>query len=103
MKRLIIALLLVLMVAAATTALNFTFTVTNASITTSNTSLSVSGPASLTVSGVSPDTGTFSASGSLSNIAGGNVIVPFTITLGYGTITGNMEFSDTVLVNSGQR
>ena len=102
MKRLIIALLLVLMVAAATTALNFTFTVTNASITTSNTSLSVSGPASLTVSGVSPDTGTFSASGSLSNIVAGNVIVPFTITLGYGTITGNMEFSDTLLVNSGQ-
>jgi len=102
MRRLLVAQLSILIVAAGATVVSFTFAVTNASITTSSTSLSVSGPAKLTVSGVSPDTGTFSASGSLSNISGGNVIVPFTITLGYGTMTGNMQFSDTALVNSGQ-
>ncbi len=74
---------------------------TSASVTASETRVSVSGPAELTVSGVSPDTGTFSASGSLTNISGGNVTVPFTTTLGYGTITGNMTFPETVLVSSG--
>jgi hypothetical protein len=30
------------------------------------------------------------------------VVVPFTISLGYGSIVGNMQFSQTLLVNSGQ-
>jgi len=103
MSRLTIAPLSVLFLAVGVYAaiLNFTFTVTNASVTTSGTGVSVSGPATLTVSGVSPDTGTFSASGSLANISGGNVTVPFTVTLGHGTITGTMTFPETVLVSSG--
>ena len=92
MSRLMIAPLSIAIVAAGATLLNFTFTVTNASITTSGTGVSISAPAALTVSGVSPDTGTFRASGSLSNISGGNVNVPFTITLGHDTITGTMQF-----------
>jgi len=91
----------ILIVAAGAAVLNFTFTVTSASITTSETSVSVSGPAALTADGVSPDTGTFSASGSLANISGGNVTVPFTLTLGHGTITGSMTFPETVLVGAG--
>jgi len=101
MSRLMIASMSMLIVAAGAAVLNFTFTVTNASITTSETSVSVSGPASLTAAGVSPDTGTFSASGSLANISAGNVTVPFTLTLGHGTITGSMTFPETVLVGAG--
>jgi uncharacterized protein (TIGR03437 family) len=103
MRRLTIAPLSILLLAVGVYAaiLNFTFTVTSASVTTSGTSVSVSGNASLTVSGVAPDTGTFSASGSLANINGGNVTVPFTTTLGHGTLTGNMTFPETVLVGSG--
>ena len=82
--------------------LSFTFTVTNASVTVSGTAV-FSGPASLTLAGSSPDTGTFSASGSVANISAGNVTVPFTTTLGHGTITGAMTFPETALVNSGQR
>ena len=74
--------------------------VTNASVTVSGTTV-FSGPATLALAGSSPDTGTFTASGSLTNISGGNVTVPFTVTLGHGTITGTMTFPETVLVNSG--
>jgi hypothetical protein len=52
------------------------------------------------VSGVGTDTGTFSASGSLANVSGGNVTVPFTTKLSYGTITGNMTFPEGVLAGS---
>jgi len=82
----------ILIVTAGAAVLNFTFTLTNASITSSNTSVSVSGPASLEVIGVGTDTGSFSASGSLSNVSGGNVTVPFTVTLGHGTFSGTMTF-----------
>ena len=82
--------------------LNFTFAVTGASITTSGTSVSVSGPASLTVSGIGTDTGTFSGSGSLANVTGGNVTVPFMVTLRDGTFGGNMTFPLAVLAGSGQ-
>ena len=92
---------LFLVVGVYAAVLNFTFTVTNASITTSGTGVSVSGPASLTVSGVGTDTGTFSASGTLANISGGNVTVPFTITLGHGTLSGTNTFPVDVLVGSG--
>jgi uncharacterized protein (TIGR03437 family) len=78
----------------------FTFTVTNAPVTMSGTSV-FSGPASLALAGGSPDTGTFSASGSLTNISAGNVTVPFTVTLGHGTLTGTMAFPETALVASG--
>ncbi len=91
----------ILIVAAGAAVLSFTFTVTNASITTSGTGVSVSGPATLNVSGVGTDTGTFSASGSLTNVSGGNVTVPFTVTLGHGTFAGNMTFPEGVLVGSG--
>ncbi len=101
MSRLMIAPALILIVAAGAAILNFTFTVTSASVTASETSVSVSGPATLTLSGVSPDTGTFSASGSLANISGGNVTVPFTATLGHGTITGTVTFPETSLVSPG--
>ena len=83
----------ILIVAAEAAVLNFTFTVTNASITSSQTTVSVSGPATLTVSGVGTDTGTFSASGSLANVSGGNVTVPFSVTLGHGTFSGTMSFA----------
>ena len=63
--------------------------------------MSVSGPSTLMVSGVGSDTSTFSATGSLTNISGGNLTLPFTVTLGHGTITGNMTFPETVLLNSG--
>ena len=92
MSCLMIAPVSILMVAAGAAVLNFTFTVTNASITSSQTSVSVSGPTTLTVSGVGTDTGTFSASGSLANVSGGNVTVPFTVTLSKGTYTGTMTF-----------
>ena len=103
MSRLMIAPLSILLLAVGVYAaiLNFTFTVTSASVTASGTSVSVSGPATLTVSGVGTDTGTFSASGSLTNISGGNVTIPFTTTLGYGTLTGTMTFPETALVNPG--
>ncbi len=103
MSRLMIASLSILLLAVGVYAaiLNFTFTVTSASVTTSGTSVSVSGPATLEVSGVSPDTGTYSASGSLTNISGGNVTVPFTATLGQGTLTGTVTFPETALVNPG--
>ena len=100
MSRLTIALALTLIVAAEAATLNFTFTVTNASITTSETNVSVTGPATLTLSGITSDPGTFSASGSLASVAGGNVIVPFTTKLGHGTLTGNMTFPENVLVGS---
>lgn len=100
MNRLMIVLVSILMVAAGAAVLNFTFTVTGASITTSGTSVSVSGPATLTVSGVGTDTGTFTASGSLANISGGDVTVPFTVTLGHGTFTGDMTFPVDVLGGS---
>jgi uncharacterized protein (TIGR03437 family) len=74
--------------------------VTNASVTVSGTTV-FSGPATLALAGSSPDTGTFTASGSLTNISGGNVTVPFTVTLGPGTINGTVTFPETVLVNSG--
>jgi uncharacterized protein (TIGR03437 family) len=92
MSRRIIAPLSILVVAAGAAVLNFTFTVTNASITSSQTNVSVSGPATLTVSGVGTDSGTFSASGSLANITGDDLTVPFTVTLGHGTFEGNMTF-----------
>lgn len=92
MSRLIIAPVSLLIVAAGAAVLNFTFTVTNASITASQTSVSVSGPATLAVAGLAPDSGTFSASGSLANVSGGNVTVPFTTTLGAGTFSGTMTF-----------
>jgi hypothetical protein len=79
---------------------NFTFTVTSASVSASGTSVTASGPATMTVSGLSPDTGTFTASGSVANISGGNVTVPFNVTLGHGTITGTVTFPETVLVSS---
>src|SRR5271157_2156486 len=103
MSRLMIAPLSILLLAVGVYAaiLNFTFNVTNASVTTSGTIVSVSGPATLTVSGVSPDTGTYSASGSLTNINGGNVTIPFTATLGQGTLTGTVTFPETALVNPG--
>lgn len=82
----------ILIAVAGAAALNFTFTVTNASITSSQTSVSVSGPATLMVSGVGTDTGTFSASGSLANVSGGDVTVPFSVTLGDGTFSGTMTF-----------
>ncbi len=91
MNRLIIAVAIII-VAAGAAVLNFTFTVTNASITSSETTISVSGPATLTVSGVGTDTGTFSASGSLANVSGGNVTVPFTVTLTQGSYSGTMTF-----------
>ena len=72
---------------------------TNASVTVTGNTV-FSGPATLTLAG-SPDTGTFSASGSLNNISGGNVTAPFTVTLGHGTITGSMTFPETALVNAG--
>jgi uncharacterized protein (TIGR03437 family) len=97
--RLILFLFLAVGIYAAI--VNFTFTVTSASVTTSGTAVSVSGPATLTVSGLSPDTGTFQASGSLANISGGNVTVPFTMILGQGTLTGTMTFPETALVNPG--
>lgn len=90
----------ILIVAAGAATVNFTFSVTNASITTSGTAVSVSGPATITVSGVGTDTGTFSASGSLANVSGGNVTIPFTDTFGHGTLTGNMTFPEGVLVGS---
>ena len=94
MSRFMIAPLSILLLAVGVYAaiLNFTFTVTNASDTTSGTSVSVSGPATLEVSGVGSDTGTYRASGSLTNISGGNVTVPFTATLGQGTLTGTVTF-----------
>jgi len=101
MSRPIIAPVSLLIVAVGAAVLNFTFTVTNATITTSETSVSVSGPASLSADGVAPDTGTFSASGTLANVGTGNVNVPFTLTLGHGTISGNMTFPVGVLVGSG--
>ena len=100
MSRLMIAPVSILIVAAGAATLNFTFTVTSASITTSGTSVSASGPATLTVSGVGSDSGTFSASGSLANVSGGSVTVPFTDTFGRGTLTGNMTFPEGVLVGS---
>jgi uncharacterized protein (TIGR03437 family) len=100
MSRLMIASTSILIVAAGAATLNFTFSVTSASITTSGTNVSVSGPATLTVSGVGSDSGTFSASGSLANISGGNVTVAFTDTFGHGTVTGNMTFPEGVLVGS---
>jgi len=87
-------------VSATANGLSFTFAVTNASVTISGTSV-FSGPAAVTLAGSSPDTGTFSASNSLTNISGGNMTVPFTVTLGHGTITGSMTFPETVLVSSG--
>jgi uncharacterized protein (TIGR03437 family) len=103
MSRLLIAPLSILFLAVGVYAamVNFTFTVTSASVTSSGTAVSVSGPATLTVSGVGSDTGTFSASGSLANISGGNVAIPFTITLGHGTLTGTVTFPETGLVSSG--
>ena len=73
---------------------------TNAPVTVSGTTV-FSGPATLTLAGSSSDAGTFTASGSLTNISGGNVTVPFTVALGHGTITGTVTFPETVLVNSG--
>ena len=78
----------------------FTFSVTNAAVTISGTSV-FSGAANFTLGTSQPDTGTFSATCSLNSIGGGNLIAPFTITLGQGTITGNMTFPETVLVSSG--
>jgi uncharacterized protein (TIGR03437 family) len=103
MSRLTIAPLSTLLLAVGVYAaiVNFTFTVTNASVTASGTNVSVSGPATLEVIGVGTDTGTFRASGSLTNISGGNVTIPFTTTLGYGTITGTVTFPETALVNPG--
>ncbi len=100
MTRFMIAIFIVIAFAGAAV-LSFTFTVTNASITSSQTSVSVSGPASLTVSGVGSDKGTFTAGGSLANVAGGDVTVPFTVTLSQGTFTGTMTFPVGVLVGSG--
>jgi len=100
MSRLMMASVSLLIVAAGAATLNFTFTVTNASITTSGATVSVSGPATLTATGLGSDSGTFSASGSLANVSGGNVTVPFTETLGFGTLAGSMTFPETVLVGS---
>ena len=86
--------------AAVDNGLSYTFTVTNAPVTVSGTTV-FSGPATLTLAGSSSDAGTFTASGSLTNISGGNVTVPFTVALGHGTITGTVTFPETVLVNSG--
>lgn len=83
---------LILIAVAGAAVLNFTFIVTNASITSSQTSISVSGPAALTVTGIGSDSGTFSASGSLASISGGDVTVPFTVTLAHGTFGGAMTF-----------
>ena len=91
MRRLMVPASILIVVAAAAT-LNFTFTVTNASITSSQTSMSVSGPATLTVTGVGTDTGTFSSSGSLGDISGGEVTVPFAVSLVHGTFGGTMTF-----------
>jgi len=101
MTRLTLALLAIVLVAAGAAVLNFTFTVTDASVTTSDTSVSVTGPASLAVEGLATDNGTFSANGSLASISEGNVTVPFTITLGHGTLEGTMTFAEGVLVGSG--
>ncbi|MGA2119324.1 MAG: hypothetical protein ABSH56_31820 [Bryobacteraceae bacterium] len=103
MSRLMIAPLSILFLAVGVYAaiVNFTFTVTGASVTTSGTAVSVSGPATLAVSGVGTDTGTFSASGTFANISGGNVTCPFTTALGQGTLTGTMTFPETALVSSG--
>ena len=72
MSRGMIAPLSILFVVVGVSAaiLNLTFTVTSDSITSSQTNVSVSGPATLTVVRVGADTGTFSASGSLANISG---------------------------------
>jgi uncharacterized protein (TIGR03437 family) len=103
MRRLAIAFLTILFLAVGVYAaiVTFTFTVTNASVTTSGTTMTVTGPATLTAIGVGTDTGTFSLSGSLANISGGNVTVPFTTTLGHGTMTGTVTFPETALVNPG--
>jgi hypothetical protein len=74
--------------------------VTNALVTISGTSV-FSGPATLALSGASPDTGTFAANTSLNNVNQGNLTAPFTVTLTRGTITGTMTVPETVLASTG--
>ncbi len=95
-------LLLAAGVQAAT--VSFTLTVTNAAVNLSETtgSASVSGPCTLSLGGGTPDSGTFSASGSLaSNLNGSNLTVPFTLKFTDGTVTGTMTLPVSALTSAG--
>jgi uncharacterized protein (TIGR03437 family) len=83
---------------AHATQINTTLTLTNASFTVDGSSVTGTGPVTLTNIG----SGTFSGAGDLSNLVGTNASFPYTITLTSGnysgaTITGNVLVSATLL------
>ncbi len=93
------ALLLGMVAQAAT--ISFTLTVTNATVTISGSTASLSGPAILSLGGGAPDSGTFNSSGSLADINGSNITVPFTLKFADGTVTGTMTFPASALITAG--